>query len=210
MMWPNPYLPVGLARVDIEEKMPSSAYRKLLEAFACMRMAPSSNDIVVDLGASPGGWTAALLLVCKCRVVAVDRSELDPKLMKNPSVKFIRGDAFAYQPPRQVAWMVSDVIAYPERVVELVEDWCGQRWTSSMVITVKFQGAKPAWGDLDRAIGVANSHGFDARAKHFFNNKNEVTLMLHERQSQQAQTAPFPAQCMIAHGLRNCSTPCPT
>lgn len=98
--WPNPYLPSGMAKVDIETQMPSSAYRKLLESFACWRSMPFPKDVVVDLGASPGGWTAALLLVCDCqRIIAVDRSELDSKLMKHPAVKFLQGDAFAYRPP---------------------------------------------------------------------------------------------------------------
>mmetsp|Transcript_6029 Transcript_6029/g.13445 ORF Transcript_6029/g.13445 Transcript_6029/m.13445 type:complete len:454 (+) Transcript_6029:889-2250(+) len=183
VVWPNRYLPLGMANVDIEEKMPSSAYRKLLEAFCCMRTFPSSKDIVIDLGASPGGWTAAMLLLYKCRVVAVDRAELGPKLMKNPSVKFIQGDAFSYRPPRQVTWMVSDIISYPERVAELLQDWCGQKWAKYMVLTVKFRGLEPTWNSLYNAMQVASANGYQARAKHFFNNKNEVTLMLRDNET---------------------------
>ena len=180
-VWPNPHLPVGLARVDIEGNMPSSAYRKLLEAFACMGVCPSADDIVVDLGASPGGWTKALRLLSGCRVVAIDRSELDPKLMKDQSVKFVKGDAFVYEPPRRVSWMVSDVIAYPERVLELLESWCGARLADNLVVTMKFQGREPAWGVVSESIELADKYGYDGRAKHFFNNKNEVTLMLCSR-----------------------------
>ena len=54
-LWPSPVYPVGMAKVDIDtHEMPSSAYRKLLEAFAYCGMQPSGNDSVVDLGASPG------------------------------------------------------------------------------------------------------------------------------------------------------------
>ena len=48
--WPNYYHPLGLPNVDIEEKMPSSAYRKLLEGIECMGISPSLTTTVVDLG----------------------------------------------------------------------------------------------------------------------------------------------------------------
>jgi FtsJ-like methyltransferase len=177
-VWPNPAYPLGLAKVDISMKMPSSAYRKLLEAFACWGAKPAPGNIVVDLGASPGGWTAASLLLCQCRVVAVDRSDLDPRMMNNLLVKFVKGDAFTYKPDKQADWMISDVIAYPERVSELLDVWCGERLAKHMIVTVKFQGSTPSWDALDTAIKVARDHGYYARAKHFFNNKNEVTLMV--------------------------------
>lgn len=47
-----------------------------------------------------------------------------------------------------------------------------------MVCTMKMRGSEPAWAELDAAAEVAASTGYACRAKHFFNNKNEVTLML--------------------------------
>lgn len=59
--WPNWHLAAGLAKVDVsDDSMPSSAYRKLYEACACMQRWPAAADQVVDLGACPGGWTKAL------------------------------------------------------------------------------------------------------------------------------------------------------
>ena len=186
--WPNWFHPAGLAQVDIDQPMPSSAYRKLLEALHCMRDRPSrivdGYPPVVDLGACPGGWTAALRLM-GCAVVAVDRSPLDETLMSDEKVRFLQADAFKYEPDQSVemeslqdTWMVSDVIAYPARVAELLERWCGHRWADKMVITVKFQGESIPWDALENAMGIARRHGYTCRAKHFFNNKNEVTLMI--------------------------------
>ena len=76
--WPNFYYPMGLAKVDIEERMPSSAFRKLMEGIECMGIFPVSTSTVVDLGASPGGWTSVMRGYFGCRVIAVDRSNLDP------------------------------------------------------------------------------------------------------------------------------------
>jgi 23S rRNA C2498 (ribose-2'-O)-methylase RlmM len=185
--WPNWHLPVGMAKVDIEEKMPSSAYRKLMEALQCMQIRPEPfQSYAVDLGASPGGWTSVLRRL-DCHVVSVDRSKLDPKLMKDEMVQFVKGDAFTFAPEENEekkgdVWMVSDVIAYPERVNELLTRWCSNHWARYMIITMKFQGEKPAFDDLDHALNLVEQYGYQCRAKHFFNNKNEVTLMIHENQ----------------------------
>lgn len=183
--WPNYRMPLGLAKVDIEEKMPSSAYRKLMEALECMAIAPSSSAVVVDLGASPGGWTAVMRRL-GCSVVAVDRSEIDPKLMADECVSFVKGDAFTYSPTllqersgeKRECWMISDVIAYPDRVTELLRKWCHMDWASYLVVTMKFQGDSPALDEVERARDIVKIQGYDCRVKHFFNNKNEVTFMI--------------------------------
>jgi hypothetical protein len=183
--WPNWQLPAGLADADVEgSDIPSSAYRKLLEALDCMGCHPTSTTTVVDLGAAPGGWTAVLRRL-GCRVIAVDRSELAPNLMKDRGVEFVKGDAFTFvptlKPTDNPRWMVSDIIAYPDKIQELLEQWCSGHWASHLVVTVKFQGEMPAWEELDKCIQIAESHGYECRAKHFFNNKHEVTLMAVER-----------------------------
>ena len=78
-----------------------------------------------------------------------------------------QGDAFTFTPEVEqggggagggeaAGWMVSDVIAYPERVTELLERWCGGGWAQRMVVTMKFQGDTPDWGELQ----VRNSANF--------------------------------------------------
>jgi 23S rRNA C2498 (ribose-2'-O)-methylase RlmM len=190
-LWPNWKYPAGLANVDIEGPMPSSAYRKLLEALECQGRIPpaavhphDSVPAVIDLGACPGGWTKALRML-NAKVIAVDRSELHDDLMQDDMVEFIKADAFAYEPPMSISssiskdtWMVSDVIAYPERVAQLLDRWCGGKWAHNMVVTVKFQGEGIPWEALEASMQVATGHGYRCRAKHFFNNKNEVTLMV--------------------------------
>jgi hypothetical protein len=203
--WPNWNLPAGLALVDIEDeqrnspiRIPSSAYRKLLEAFWYMGERPpqGSEFQVVDLGACPGGWTGALRLM-GCRVIAVDRSPLDSTLMKDTAgVEYFQGDAFRFVPPwardgdgdasswpglkleqpHPNTWMISDIIAYPDKITELLDDWCGKNWVSHAIVTIKFQSEIP-WEDVDRATGIVEGHGYSCRTVHFFNNKNEVTFL---------------------------------
>jgi hypothetical protein len=193
--WPNWHLPAGMAQVDIEggeRDIPSSAYRKLLEAFWCWRNTPIPGSQVVDLGASPGGWTAVLRRL-GCSVTAVDRTVLASNLMNDDGVTFVQGDAFAFVPEYiklestvldkaiDDTWMVSDIIAYPDRIHQLLSRWCGNHWAQFVVVTIKFQGSQITWSDIDTAIDICRGHGYEARVKHFFNNKNEVTLMAHEK-----------------------------
>ena len=172
--------PLGLAKVDIQEKMPSSAYRKLSEALECMGIAPLPSTTVVDLGACPGGWTGAIRRFFDCRVIAIDRSELDPVLMRDEKVSFVAGDAFAFEPlPNEDTWMISDIICYPERTTELLRKWLGKRLARVLVVTMKFQGNEPDFGELHRAMKLVKEYpGYECRVKHFFNNKNEVTFMV--------------------------------
>lgn len=89
--WPSA-LPGGLDAATLLGKdltMPSSAYRKLLESFACLEAAPTAASSAVDLGACPGGWTAALRKL-GCSVVAVDRSPLADELMRDEGVTFVQ------------------------------------------------------------------------------------------------------------------------
>jgi 23S rRNA C2498 (ribose-2'-O)-methylase RlmM len=179
--WPNWNFPLGLGDVNIEEKMPSSAYRKLMEGLDCMRIHPSQKSYVVDLGACPGGWTGVMRHLGSF-VTAIDRSKLDPSLMNDRMVEFVKGDAFTFSPEHNEdeddTWMISDVIAYPDRCTELLDSWCEQGWAKFMVVTMKFQGSEPALQELDSAVEIVKSYGYECRVKHFFNNKNEVTFMV--------------------------------
>ncbi|KAL7554944.1 hypothetical protein ACHAWF_018507 [Thalassiosira exigua] len=179
-LWPDATRPLGIAAVDIEERVPSSAYRKLMEGIECLGNGPMPGATVVDLGACPGGWTYVMRRYFDSHVVAVDRSELDRSLMQDPMVEFVQGDAFAFEPtgPGSGRWMISDVVAYPERITDLLDQWCENEWASVMIVTMKFQGDDPDFDELERAVQVVKGHGYNCRVKHFFNNKNEVTFMV--------------------------------
>lgn len=173
--WPST-LPAGLAEVPDDPLAPASSFRKLVEAFACMDVWPQPGDLVVDLGASPGGWTRVVRAL-GVHVTAVDRAELAPHLMADPGVTFVKGDAFAWTPERTVDWLVSDVVAFPERMVEFIDTWCRLRLARRMVVQMKFKRG-PDRVAMAAAQAAAERHGYSARARHFFNDKNEVTWMV--------------------------------
>ena len=206
MTWPCSSMTCGLANVEDElffkrlddgennkkldsVKTPSSAYRKLLEAISCVGCMPNPNvdssSFAVDLGASPGGWVS-MLYKLGYNVIAVDRSKLDPTLMKQKdSIIFQTGDAFSYNPSdKKIILMVSDIISYPNKIIELLETWCNHKWADYLIVTMKFKdnndlsSSSSNWDYICNAIQVVEDNGYVCRVKHFFNNKNEVMFMI--------------------------------
>lgn len=168
--------PAGNAPVAVDRAPPSRAYQKLEEAFFWMGGEPQRDQRAVDLGASPGGWTATLLKR-GARVVAVDRAPLEPPVARDPRVAMVIGNAFNYQPPRPVDWMVSDVVCEPPRSLELAERWLASGLCRNLVVTVKFKG-RTGYGVLSGVPERLSAAGATfARIKQLAHNKNEVTIV---------------------------------
>lgn len=140
-------LPAGsLLFNEDHENPPSRAYLKIQEAL-CMAnhffgaQLPGPGQKCFEAGACPGGWTW-VLVNAGSSVFAVDRSELAPSLMKNPLVTFRAHDAFTYTPKElgEFDWVLSDVICYPERLLEWIHVWLDSGKTKQMICTIKMQG----------------------------------------------------------------------
>lgn len=175
--WPVPF-PAGHAHVSGYEDAPSSAYRKLVEALSWMRVWPTDGDLVLDLGAAPGGWSY-VALENGARVTAYDRADLDRRVASHPLITHVRQDAFANAPLEDATWVLCDVIDTPERSLDLVERALATASLRALVITVKL---KPpiSLGPVEKAkriIANAASRGWVGRVKHLLHNKHEVTVM---------------------------------
>ncbi len=129
----------GELPVASDKAAPSRAFTKLVEAEQRLGRRIAAGETCVDLGACPGSWSY-VALNRGARVVAVDRSPLREDLMANPRLTFHQGDAFKFTPDALVDWLLCDVIAAPERSVELVLDWVRQRRCRRFVVTIKFKG----------------------------------------------------------------------
>jgi 23S rRNA (cytidine2498-2'-O)-methyltransferase len=140
--------PKGEIPVASDKAAPSRAFAKLVEAELRLGLRISAGDTCVDLGASPGSWSYVPLLR-GARVIAVDRSPLRGDLMEDRRLTFVKGDAFTYEPPKSVDWLLCDVIAAPERSIGLLLHWLRERWTRRFVVTIKFKGSED-YGQLER------------------------------------------------------------
>jgi 23S rRNA (cytidine2498-2'-O)-methyltransferase len=160
--------PAGEPRfVEDKEGPPSRAYLKLWEGLTRFGRHPGLGERCLDLGASPGGWTWALAKL-GARVTAVDKAPLDPRVMAMPGVEWRQDSAFALE-PEPAAWLFSDVICYPARLLALVRRWIAAGVVPRMLCTVKFQGAT----DHESAEAFAAIPG--ARLFHAAHNKHELT-----------------------------------
>jgi 23S rRNA (cytidine2498-2'-O)-methyltransferase len=169
--------PGGEAPVAIDRAPPSRAYQKLEEALGWLGTAPRAGETCVDLGASPGGWTATALKR-GARVVAVDRAPVAPELTRDPRVTLIIGNAFTYAPPAPVDWLLCDVVCEPPRSLALIETWLTRGLCRNLVVTIKFKG-RAGYGVLATLPPLfARRRPAFARVKQLVHNKNEVTVMV--------------------------------
>ncbi len=162
--------PNGEARfVEDHIGPPSRAYLKLWEALTRLGEHPAPGETCVDLGASPGGWTWALASL-GARVVAVDRAPLDARVSAMPGVTERIESAFGLA-PTNVDWLVSDVIAYPDRLLTMARAWIEAGAARRVVCTLKFQGA------TDHAAAEAFTAIPGGQVVHLFHNKHELTFL---------------------------------
>jgi 23S rRNA (cytidine2498-2'-O)-methyltransferase len=113
-------------------------------------------------------------------VTAVDKAPLDPAVAALPNVSAMQESAFGLE-PRPVDWLVCDVIAYPERLLALMQRWIGS--ARRIVCTVKFQGQT----DFAAQDGFAAIEG--SCLMHLFHNKHELTFVWASAVIGQAQVA---------------------
>ena len=156
--------------VEDREGPPNRAYLKLWEALTLARTRPGPGERCLDLGAAPGGWTWVLAGL-GADVISIDRAELDPAVATHSRIEHRRGDAFALRPEAvgTMDWVVSDVVAYPDRVLALARHWAEACPAARLIFTIKFQG--PA----DPAIAYRFLDIPGSRLLHLHHNKHELT-----------------------------------
>jgi 23S rRNA (cytidine2498-2'-O)-methyltransferase len=147
---------------------PSRAYLKLWEACTRIGAWPQPGETCLDLGAAPGGWTWAIARL-GANVTAIDRAPLAAEVAAMPGVSWRAGSAFSL-PPENVDWLFSDIIAYPEPLLDLVQTWIAAGTTGRIVCTIKLQGET----DHDAVARFVAIPG--ARVMHLFHNKHELTF----------------------------------
>lgn len=149
---------------------PNRAYLKLWEALTLARRWPQPGDRCLDLGAAPGGWSWVLAQL-GARVLAVDRAVLAPAVAADPLVEHRPGDAFAlgYEDTGGFDWICSDLIAYPERLLDLARYWAQACPQAGIILTVKCQGP------VDAALMIRFLEIPGARLAHLSANKHELT-----------------------------------
>lgn len=161
-------------KVALEEDRvgpPSRAYLKLQEALTLANLEISDKDSVLDLGATPGGWSYVAASL-GAAVTMIDRSEPDPKLFKKfKKLEYIKGDGLnpteAFLSKATV--LVSDMACEPARLLKSVSAWVNLPHLRFMVCTLKFHGIS------DKKVIAAFAAIPHSEIYHLWNNGHELT-----------------------------------
>jgi 23S rRNA (cytidine2498-2'-O)-methyltransferase len=164
--------PRGEIPIAGDKAAPSRAFAKLVEAEQRLGRRIQPGDGCVDLGAAPGSWSY-VALHRGARVTAVDRALLRSDLMAHPNLVFQQGDAFTFRPQAPVDWLLCDVIAAPERTMDLLLRWLREKRCRRFVATIKFKGTED-YGILERLKHALPSLCTDSYLTRLTANKNEV------------------------------------
>ncbi len=173
VLTPETTCPLPFGEIEfIEDKInpPSRAYLKLWELFTLYGFKPTVGMKTIDVGSCPGGWTWVLQTV-GTNVVSVDKAPLDPKIAALPNIEFKQESAFGLRPQHvgHLDWFFSDIICYPDKLLDLVTRWMESGLVDNFACTIKFQ--KPTdFETLFKFKAIPNS-----KVVHLSCNKHEVT-----------------------------------
>lgn len=183
----------GYPRLRQPPSAPSRSTLKLEEAW--LQLVPEHLRAIylkpfqkaVDLGAAPGGWTWQLVHR-GLQVVAVDNGPMDKLLMDSGQVTHLREDAFAYKPPRQVDWLVCDMVEKPARVAELMERWLLKGWCRFAIFNLKLP-MKKRWQEVDQILtrirDELDQAGIEYRmaARQLYHDREEITVFVGPKET---------------------------
>lgn len=150
---------------------PSRAYLKLQEALTLAGINLSATDTVLDLGATPGGWSY-VAAQAGAQVEMIDRSPPDERLFKRfARLSFRRGDGLnpSHELLASATVLLSDMACEPAKLLDAVQAWLALPNVRAMVCTLKFHGLSDK-KLLERFAAVTG-----AEIYHLWYNGHEVT-----------------------------------
>ena len=168
---PTSQFPLGWHEFNEDKSTPPNrAYLKIWEILCLNYIQVQPQDVVIDVGSSPGGWSWALSKIVR-KVYSIDKAELDKKILTQSNIQYKSEDAFAVNPKdyKDCTWLFSDIICTPQRLLTLVENWHQNSAIYNFVCTIKFKG------ECDFEILKEFKKYKNSRIIHLYQNKNEVT-----------------------------------
>lgn len=180
--------PMGIVRLRSPRAAPSRSTLKLEEAFVTLLtevergLYLNSGMTAVDLGAAPGGWSWQLIQR-SMRVTAVDNGPMAESVMESGIVDHQRVDAFRYQPPKPVDWLVCDVVEQPIRIAALIAKWLTSGWCRYTIFNLKLP-MKKRYAEVQRCLELISQQltaaglPFTVKAKQLYHDREEVTVFI--------------------------------
>lgn len=169
--------PFALGEMSFQEDKvmpPSRAYLKLWEFFTVYAPEARTSGTAIDVGSCPGGWTWVLRTMDFDNVISVDKAPIEKRIMDLGKIEFRQESAFGLEPKNfdEIEWFCSDIICYPERLLNLVKRFLDSGKVRNFVCTIKYQ-AETDWENTLKFLEIPNS-----QIVHLHHNKHEVTWFL--------------------------------
>lgn len=157
-----------------KEMPPSRAYLKLWEFFTIYAPEEINGGTSIDVGSCPGGWTWVLRTLNFDKVYSVDKAPIEKRIMDLGRIDFRQESAFGLDPRdfEEIDWFCSDIICYPERLLNLVKRFMEAGKVKNFVCTIKYQG-ETDWENTLKFLEIPGS-----KIVHLHHNKHEVTWFL--------------------------------
>ncbi len=174
---PQTSSPFALGEMTFQEDKvipPSRAYLKLWEFFTVYAPEAIAGGTSIDVGSCPGGWTWVLRTLEFQHIISVDKSPIEKRIMDLGRIEFKGESAFGLDPKdfAEIDWFCSDIICYPERLLNLVKRFKDSGKVKNFVCTIKYQ-AETDWENTLKFLEIPGSH-----IVHLHHNKHEVTWFL--------------------------------
>ncbi len=160
----------------------SRAEFKLLEAFEVFDLDFRNFRTAIDLGASPGGWTKALV-ERGLNVIAVDPAELDESLYDNKKVTHYKmlAEQFVERVDVNADVLVNDMKMDVIKTCEIMNTMA-ERLAHDGVAIVTFKlPQKNQMGKILDGIKILKQKYKVIYKKQLFNNRSEITVVLRKR-----------------------------
>lgn len=169
--------PYALGEMTFQEDKvmpPSRAYLKLWEFFTVYAPEAISGGTSIDVGSCPGGWTWVLRTLEFDKVYSVDKAPIEQRISDMGRIEFRKESAFGLDPKtfEPIDWFCSDIICYPERLLNLVNRFREAGIVKNFVCTIKYQ-SETDWEQTLKFLEIPGS-----RIVHLHHNKHEVTWFL--------------------------------
>ncbi len=176
----------GQRRMADDPLAPSRSYLKVEEAYAVLGREPAPGELVVDLGAAPGGWSYSAAKR-GARVVALDNGPLKGGALDHPLIEHRRADAYGHRPApgERADWMFCDLVDDPHHVLRnLVAPWLENAWCRRFVVILKFGrvDALALLREVRAPDSVFSRRAPGTRVRHLYHDREEFTLVgeLHD------------------------------
>ena len=175
--------PLGVPRLRSSSDAPSRSALKLDEALMVFLGDGEREKLLqpgmsaADLGAAPGGWSW-ILAKQHIRVFAVDNGPMAESALATGLIEHVRADGFHWQPPKQLDWLVCDMVESPRRVAARMAEWFAHGWCRQAIFNLKLP-MKKRWDETRLCLDLFEQQAgrpLRLRAKQLYHDREEITV----------------------------------